>query len=106
MADIRAMTPEELMDLFLQEGYGAQLVFYRIKGQGLRIIGPAPRFTSMSVETLVESAGSLDVTGEVISIWDQVEYRVIGWDPELKVMILALAADDRPEEWKVINDEG
>jgi hypothetical protein len=98
--DIRTMTPEDLMDLWTQEGYGAQIVFYRIKGQGLRILGPAPRFTSMSVQTLVEAAGSLDVTGEVISIWDQVEYRVIGWDPELKALILSLAADDRPEEWK------
>lgn len=108
MADREDLPAErrDLMDLWSQEGYGPDLVFYRIKGQGLRITGLAPRFTSMSVEVLAESAPFLDVTGDVISIWDQVEYRVIGWDPELKALILSLVADDRPEEWKEIKTDG
>lgn len=100
MGDLPKEKAQELVDLYRAEGPGDQLVFYRIKGQGIRIIGPAPRFTLMSVETLAESAGFLDVTGELISIWDQVEYWVIGWDAEAGALILALAADDRPEEWK------
>ncbi len=103
MPDLPKEKAQELTDLYQVEGPGPQLVFYRIKGQGLRILGPVPRFTLMSVETLVESAGSLDVTGELISIWDQVEYWVIGWDADRGALILALAADDRPEEWKVID---
>lgn len=106
MAELPKEKAQELLDQYAEEGPGRQLVFYRIKGQGLRILGPVPRFTVMSVDTLVESAGYLDVTGTVISIWDQVEYRVIGWDTERESLVLALVADDRPEEWKEMKING
>ncbi|REE62132.1 hypothetical protein BX257_4745 [Streptomyces sp. 3212.3] len=74
------------------------IVMTRVPG-GIRVL-TAPDRASITLQLLAEACShELRVHGDLITIADQVVYRVIGWQPDSAALTVALFEDRRtPEE--------
>lgn len=83
----------------IEEREYGHLVLSTTLGTGVRVQGPAPEFTRMSLRLLLGwTAYTRWVGDECIMINEQVSYKIVGYQDMPPALVLELIHDYRPED--------